>query len=581
MIVEKLRALMKERRLDFLYIPSSDMHDSEYVADAYKFRAAVCGFNGSAGTLVLGIDCGFCWSDGRYFIQAEKQLNEYFELMRMGDAGVPTILEFFKKHQGCRVGLDGRLVSESYVKQLAECGIELDLDLDLFALWEMRPALPSKEHFLLEERYSGESCASKLDRIRQEMAQKGADVHLLTTLDDIAWCFNLRGFDIPYCSQALAFALISDTADLYLELSKLSEKDAESLRSQGVCLHEYLDIYEDIKGIKGKVLLDPARVNAQLYRLIRAEIIEDKNPSTLMKAIKNDTEIQCTRNAHLKDGIALSRFIIWLKDAVNKEEIDEYSVSEKLEQLRREQLDFLMPSFQSISAYGTNAASMHYAPTKDKKAILEPHGFYLIDSGGTYLDGTSDVTRTIALGELSESMKKHYTAVLKGMIDLSIAEFLHGCRGINLDILARGPLWKMALDYKCGTGHGVGHVLSVHEGPNGFRWRFQPEKNDSCILEAGMITTDEPGVYLEGEYGIRIENELLCVKGESNEYGDFLHFETLTLAPIDLDGVLVDELTQEEIIFLNAYHQRVYDEIGPYLNEEERAALAKMTAPLS
>ena len=414
------------------------------------------------------------------------------------------------------------------------------------------------------------------------MKEKGAQVHLISSLYDIAWILNLRGNDISHVPVFLSFLMIEeDACTLFIHAETLTDEVRAYLADNDITVCAYDEIYDAAAKLAADkvMLMDEHTIN---YRIRMAfpeglKVVDDLNPSERMKAIKNATELKNTRIAHLKDGVAVTKFMYWLKTHVGKEYITEYTAGKYLDSLRAEQENFLDLSFDNISAYGANAAMMHYSAKEETAAELKPEGFLLVDSGGHYYEGTTDITRTFVLGPLTDKQKLHFTTVCRSNLSLANAKFLYGCSGLNLDILSRGPLWEMGIDYKCGTGHGVGHILNVHEGPNGFRWRVVAERNDSGRLEEGMITTDEPGVYLEGEYGIRTENELICVKAEKNEYGQFMQFENITYAPIDLDGIDPDEMTCREKKMLNAYHKMVWEKISPYLNDDEREWLKEYT----
>ena len=414
------------------------------------------------------------------------------------------------------------------------------------------------------------------------MKRVGVTSFVLTSLDDIAWLFNIRGNDIPCFPVVLSFAYITmNEARIYVNRETISETIEKILNSEGITVKEYHEIYDDIKNMSESeiVLLDSSRVNYKIVSMIpkHATIVDQINPTTLAKARKNEVEVENLRRAHVKDGVAVTKFMYWLKTNFGKIPMTEISVSDYIAKMREEQEGFIELSFTTISAFGANAAMMHYCANETSNATLEPGAFLLVDSGGQYYEGTTDITRTFALGEVSDELKRHFTLVTKSNMNLANARFLHGCTGMNLDILARGPLWEIGIDYRCGTGHGVGYLLNVHEAPNGFRWKKVPERNDSCVLEPGMFTTDEPGVYIEGSHGIRIENELICRHDETNEYGDFLSFENITLAPIDLDAIDKKYLQPKDIEQLNAYHKNVYEKISPYLNEEEKEWLKVYT----
>ena len=588
--LEALRRLMAREGMDAYIVPTADCHESEYVGAHFKARAYLTGFTGSAGVAVAMMDDAGMWTDGRYFIQAAAQLEgSGFRLMKMSEPGVPTVEEYLaqKLPKGGTLGFDGRVVYTGMVKKLqkvlADKEITFAADKDLVGeIWQDRPALSAQPAFRLKLSEAGVSAADKVKGLREDMAREGATVMLLPGLDDVAWLLNIRGGDIDYNPYLLAFAAVEQQkVTLFAQAAALSDEVVASLQADGVDVAPYEGFYDYIAAIPDGacVWIDTNKLNYAAYTRIPAgaKILDKQSPVTLKKAVKNPVEIKNTRNAHIKDGVAYTKFLYWLKRNVGKMDMDEIAASDYLEARRAEQEGFLELSFDTICAYNENAAMMHYSAKPGSAAKLEPRGFLLVDSGGTYLDGTTDITRTIALGDMPKEWKEHYTAVLRGMINLSRAHFLYGCRGINLDILARGPLWDVGIDYKCGTGHGVAHIGEVHEPPNGFRWRIVPERNDSCVLEEGMITTDEPGVYIEGSHGIRIENELLCVKGEANEYGQFMHFETLTFAPIDLAPVLPEMMTAAERAFLNAYHEAVYEKLSPYLSEEEKVWLRQET----
>lgn len=593
MIAERIEALRKEmrrRKIDMYIVPTSDFHESEYVGDYFKARKYITGFTGSAGTAVITLAEAGLWTDGRYFIQAEKELEGTpVTLYRMGEEGVPTVREYVKQNlgQGGCLGFDGRVVNAkdgAEYEQIArkrQGSIQVDEDL-VGLIWQGRPELPGHPAYLLEEAYAGESAQAKLKKLREKMKEQKAGIHILTSLYDIAWLFNIRGGDIRHVPVVLSFAAITmEESVWFVRPEVLDDALRAYCRENNIMLRPYEAIYEYAAQIPAgeAVLLDAKTVNYRIFHSLPegVEAIQADNPTEWMKSVKNETEISNIRNAHVKDGVAFTKFMYWLKSNIGKTEITEMSASDYLENCRRAQDLFVDLSFDTISAYGANAAMMHYTATPESDTKLEPKGFLLVDSGGHYLDGSTDITRTIALGALSGEEKFHFTTVCRSNLNLAAAKFLHGCCGLNLDILSRGPLWDLGLDYKCGTGHGIGYLLNVHEGPNGFRWKIVPERNDCCVLEEGMVTTDEPGLYLEGEYGIRTENELLCKKAEKNEYGQFMEFETITYAPIDLDAILPEEMTARERKLLNDYHKTVYAKLAPYLSAEEREWLAEYT----
>lgn len=588
--VAKLRSGMEQNGVDAYIIPSADNHQSEYVGEYFKVRAYMTGFNGSAGTAVFTADKAGLWTDGRYFIQAEKQLQgSGISLYRMGEPGVPTIEEFLAcelREHGV-LGFDGRVVSmgdgQSYERTLADKNATFRYDLDLVnEVWTDRPALSTEPAFILEEKYAGESTASKLERIRKVMTESGAKIHIIASLDDVAWVINMRGNDVAYSPLILAYAIVKmDGMTLYIDEQKLTEEAKTLLAKASVTFRPYNDIYEDVKQLSeaDAVMVDPMKINYALYNNIpaKAEKVIKPNPSILFKAVKNPIEQENTKNAHIKDGIAVTKFMHWVKTNAEKETITELSAAKKLDQFRKEQEGYLWQSFEPICAYKEHAAMMHYAPSPETDVELKPGHLFLNDTGGNYYEGSTDITRTFVLGEISNELKKHFTAVVRSMISLSKANFLYGCKGYNLDVLARGPIWDLGIDYKCGTGHGVGYMLSIHEAPTGFRWQILPAKNETQPLEEGMILTNEPGIYMEGSHGIRVENEMIVKKGECNEFGQFMYFEAITFAPIDLDGIIPEEMSGAERAYLNEYHRQVFEKIAPYLNEEEKTWLKEYT----
>lgn len=593
MINERIAALrreMEQRGIDMYIIPTSDFHESEYVGDYFKARKFITGFTGSAGTAVITREEAGLWTDGRYFIQAEQQLmGSCVKLFKSGEEGVPKVKEYVEQNlkEGQCLGFDGRVVNgksgDEYQEIAEKKNGRLYVSEDLVDLiWTDRPALPAEPVWVVAPEYAGESLEQKLVRLRENMKEEGATVHILTSLYDIAWLLNIRGNDIDHVPVVLSFLLVTgQECRWYVNDKVLNDEVRAYLKENKIIVKDYNAIYEDVEALPEEkvVLLHKGTVNFRICHCLNPKIrvVDKENPTELMKSVKNAVELENTRKAHIKDGVAVTKFMYWLKQNIGKQEITEISASDYLENLRRQQEHFLDLSFDTISAYGPNAAMMHYCANAESNAVLKPEGFLLVDSGGHYLEGTTDITRTIALGELTEEEKQHFTAVCRGNMNLANARFLHGCRGINLDILARGPLWDLDLDYKCGTGHGVGHILNVHEGPNGIRWKIVPERSDSCVLEEGMITTDEPGVYLEGKYGIRTENELICRKGEKNEYGQFMYFENITFAPIDLDAILPEEMSRAERRRLNDYHKQVYETLAPYLTDAEREWLKEYT----
>lgn len=581
-MIKEFQKLLTEKKIDYYIVPTDDDHQSETVGDYFQSRAYLSGFTGSAGTLLVQPNAAYLWTDGRYFIQAANQLEDGITLMKMAQKGVPTLIEFLAENmkEGETIAFDGQTMTSQFVLDLDDA-LDVDYNLECVDLlkdfWTNRPAMSQEKVYCYDLKYHGMPVHEKIEVIQEYMKENDCQSHIITALDDIAWIFNIRGNDIPCSPMALAFALITDSQSyLYLQDGTYDLDMVKVLQQENVLVKDYRQIYADAASLKGRVLLNTSNLNYQLFNQIQCEIVNGMNPSQAFKAIKNDIEIQNTKNAHIKDGVAMTKFMYWLKQNDCKIAMDEMSVSQKVLEFRQQQDLFIEPSFTTICAWNENAALMHYHPTTKDFSQIEGHGLLLIDSGGQYLDGTTDITRTYALKEISTTQKEHFTMVLQGMLALQNASFLYGCTGQNLDILARAPMWSENIDYQCGTGHGVGHFLNVHEGPHGIRPKpkFQGE---GCVLEAGMIVTDEPGIYLEGQYGIRIENELLCVEGQENEYGQFMHFDCLTLVPIDLDAIEISMLTYKEKKWLNDYHQEVYKKISPFLNEEERIWLKEYT----
>lgn len=583
--IVKLKELMKERGIDYYIIPSADYHQSEYVGDYFKGREWISGFTGSAGTVVVTQNEVGLWTDGRYFIQAEKQLQgSGITLFKMGEEGVPTFIQYIVNNiqSGETLGFDGKVLATNTVldfeAKFKDKKVNFNFEFDLVGeIWRDRPSLPASQVFVLEEKFTGESVEKKLTRVRNILEEENCDVNIITSLDDIAWIFNIRGNDVKNNPVNLAYAAITvDKAVLYIGEEKLNSEVEKYLYKNGVEVRDYFEIYEDMERVSNSniIMMDLNKVNYTIFKKLNPEIkvINRSNPSTIMKACKNKVELENLRNSHVKDGVAVTKFMYWLKNSIGKEEITEMSATQKLESFRKEQELYIEPSFDTIAAYESNAAMMHYKSTPETDRRLEAKNLFLVDSGGQYFDGTTDITRTFVLGECSEELKKHFTLVLKGMINLSKVKFLYGVTGTNLDILARQALWNIGIDYKCGTGHGVGFLLNVHEGPQGIRVQY-----NSQVLEEGMNVTNEPGVYIAGSHGIRLENELIVQKAEKTEFGQFMKFETMTYAPLDLDGVIKELLSKEEIEYLNNYHQMVYEKVSPYLTLEEKEWLKEYT----
>lgn len=596
-----LRKLMKERGMDAYMIPTADFHESEYVGEHFKCREYMTGFTGSAGTALVTMDEACLWVDGRYYVQAAAQLKDStMTMMKMGQEGVPSLGAYLddKMPEGGCLGFDGRVVNAAeglaLEELLKERGVRISYGEDLAGMiWQERPELSAEPAWVLDERYAGKSALEKIADVREAMKKAHASVHVLTSLDDIAWLLNIRGNDILYNPVVLSYALLTmDQLYLFVNSSVLVGKaypyleDAEDisvreyLERMGVTVMPYDGVYDMVEELKGeKVLLEKCRVNYAVYRLINGanKVIDRMNPTASMKAVKNDVEIENEKRAHIKDGVAMTKFIYWLKKNMGRIPMDEISVSDYLEKLRMDQEGCIGLSFATISAYGAHGAMCHYSATPESNISLEPRGLYLIDSGGQYYEGTTDITRTIAMGPVTDEEKEHFTLVLMSMLRLGDVKFLHGCRGLSLDYAAREPLWRRGLNYEHGTGHGVSYLSSVHERPNGIRFKMVPERQDNAVMEAGMITSDEPGVYIDGSHGIRTENLVLCVEDEKNEYGQFLRFEYLTYVPVDLEVIDRGIMSDRDVELLNRYHEQVYEKISPYLDEDERVWLAEVT----
>ncbi|MCM8710262.1 aminopeptidase P family protein [Clostridium sp. SYSU_GA19001] len=581
--IEKLRNLMRERGIDAYIVPNSDPHQSEYVAEHYAARAFITGFTGSAGTAVITLNESGLWTDGRYFIQAENQLKDTgVTLYKMGEREVPSIEEFLKNvlFKGAKLAFDGRVISAEYFKSLKkaleskEFFFEVNEDL-IDKVWTARPQKPATEVVIHDIKYTGKAREEKLAEVLKGMKSYGADYYVISSLDDIAWLLNIRGRDIECNPVTICYFVVSqEKYYLFIDENKLSLAVKSELEKAKVEIKPYDSIAEFLRNIsEGTILLDPSKTNIWVYNSIKIKILEAMDITTKLKAVKNETELENVRKAMVRDGVAMVKFINWIKKTVKTEKITELEAAHKLEELRREGNNFYDLSFESISAYKANASMPHYHATEENQAFIKPESFYLIDSGAQYLDGTTDITRTLAMGFLTEEEKLDFTLVLKGMIDLTMQRFLYGVTGSNLDIIARIPLWNAGMDYKHGTGHGIGFFLNVHEGPH--RISMLP---NSIKLEKGMIVSNEPGVYKQGKHGIRIENLVVVQEDEKTEYGgQFMKFETLTLCPIDLEAVEVSLLTAEEKAWLNNYHKTVFEKLSPYLNEEELEYLKNAT----
>lgn len=588
--LQALRDVMAEHHIDAYLIPTADFHGSEYVGDYFACREYLSGFTGSAGTLLVFPHWAGLWTDGRYFLQAEEQLaGSGIRLMKQGQPGVPTIEAFLRAslQPGQTLAFDGRCVDartgRRYHKLVREIGAKLNHQLDLVAeIWSQRPPLSAQPVWPLDEKYAGLSRREKLRQIRTAMTAQGADLLLLTTLEDIAWLLNLRGGDVACTPVFLSYlALTQEGGVLFANAAAFPAQVLDQLEADGITLRPYDGVYSYANRISPsqRVMLDTRRVNTTLLTSIPTgvPVLDRPNPTEGRKAIKNPVEIENMRQAHLADGVALTRFMYWLKTRAGKEPMTEISAAEHLEELRRASPLYLQPSFDPILAAGPHSAVVHYSATPASDAPITDQGFLLADTGGHYYTGTTDCTRTYALGPLTHHQKTCYTAVLRGNLNLADAVFPAGVTGSNLDWAARQPLWELGLDFNHGTGHGVGYLLSVHEGPQNIRWRSTGKETP---LAPGMITSDEPGVYFDGDYGIRLENLVLCVEKETTPFGTFLGFEPLTLTPFDLDAVDPDQLTPKERTLLNTYHARVREAIAPHLPPEEAAWLQAATHPI-
>jgi Xaa-Pro aminopeptidase len=584
-----LRELMQREHLAAFIFPSTDPHQGEYIPDHWKGREFISGFNGSAGTAVVTMTSAALWTDSRYFLAAEEQLaGTEFQLMKLKIEGTPTISEWLGKElkdtQSPEVGIDGMVNSASAAKALIaelrnEGGITLRTNFDALAqIWKQRPPIPTNPVELYPLEYAGESTQEKVTRIRKALRDRHADGMLMAALDDIAWTLNLRGTDV-HCNPVFVSYLIISTKEviLYINKEKLTPEVSDYLKAEGIKVDDYTNVGQGLKDyFEYNILLDPDEVNYTLYKMVKREIIEAESPVKRMKTIKNATEIEGFRRAMLKDGIALVKFLHWLKPAVEAGGQTEISIDQKLTALRAEQPLYRDISFDTIAGYQAHGAIVHYEATPETDIPLKPEGFLLLDSGAQYLDGTTDVTRTIALGPVTEEQKKIYTLVLKGHIQIELCKFPSGSSGTQIDILARKDMWREGLNYLHGTGHGVGTYLNVHEGPHQFRMEWKP-----APLVSGMTITDEPGIYLAGKFGVRTENTLLIVPFKETEFGKFLQFESLTLCPIDTTPIVVEMLLPEERQWLNDYHQMVFNRLSPHLTPEEQDWLRNATKPIS
>jgi len=588
--ISKLRDLMKDKGVDAFIIPSFDAHQSEYVPEHWKARQWISGFTGSAGTVVVTHKEAGLWTDGRYFLQAENQLKgSEIKLFRMGLPGVPTFIEWVGEvlPPFGKVGFNGKSMPVSIFRDMEKAykakKLSFETSYDLVGqLWADRPAIPQVPVFTHDVKYAGKSRTEKLEAVRAEIKKLNGSHYLLSALEDVAWLLNIRGGDVSNTPVVTAYTLISnDDCRLFIDPNKVSSDVKKELAADSIEVLDYDSIGNAVSSLKGEgtMIIDPEKTNVWLYRSVPGtyEIIQEPNITTNLKAVKNSTEIESLRNAHIKDGVALVKFLIWLDNNLGKEKITEITVDEKLTSFRLQQELSMGPSFDTIAGYKDHAAMMHFKAVPGIEYSLEKEGMLLIDSGGQYLDGTTDTTRTIVLGSLTPEERKDFTLVVKAHIGLATAKFMYGCTCTHLDILARRPIWEQGLDYRCGTGHGVGFLLSVHEGPQGFK---RVPVINTVVLETGMILTNEPGIYKEGKHGARTENTLLVVEDFETEYGRYLKFDTISYCPIDLDGLDISLLTQQEKDWLNNYHREVYEKLSPYLNQEEQNWLKQETSAI-
>lgn len=588
--IEELREVMKSEGIDAFIFPSTDPHNGEYVPDHWKGREFISGFNGSAGTAVVTMDDAALWTDSRYFLQAEEQLaGTGFTLMKLKIEGTPTISQWLGRklavNGGTVVGIDGMVNSVNTVEALAaelraEGGITLRTNFDpLKVIWKDRPEIPSDVAIAHPKKYAGESVQSKISRIREALRERHVEGMLVSALDDIAWALNIRGTDVHCNPVVVSYLLITmESVTLYINKCKLAPAVMEHLTANGVKTDEYDNVQKGLAGYDGyNILMDPDETCYTLYKAYgdRPKVLA-QSPVPSMKIVKNETEIMGYRYAMLRDGVAMAKFLRWLVPAVEEGGVTEVSASEELEGFRSEQSLYKDISFDTVAGYGAHGAIVHYEPTAETDVELKPEGLLLLDSGAQYLDGTTDITRTIALGPVTDEQKHIYTLVLKGHIRLAMAKFPANASGTQLDILAREAMWREGLNYLHGTGHGVGSYLNVHEGPHQIRMEYKPEP-----LRAGMTVTNEPGLYLAGKFGVRIENTMLITEYMTTEYGRFLQLEPLTLCPIDKKPIDIAMLTDEELEYLNDYHATVFKALAPYLDDEMTEWLADACSPLT
>lgn len=589
----RLREEMQRESMDIYLITMDDDHQSEYVGQHFKEIAEISGFTGSAGTLVVSAEKAALWTDGRYFVQAETQLeNSGVSLMRAGQKDVPTITDYICANipENGVLGFNGKCVSYTQIKAILAALESKHVRVAYLndipdRLWIERPQKICAPCYVLEEKYAGMGASEKLKRVKNVMKDCGAQIHLIPTLDDVAWLLNMRGNDTPCNPVFSAFLMIhNDKVTLYTDEGHLTGNVTAHLLDLGVAIKDEPEIYKDIRLLENEVILvEEEETSYALIQAIPKSVtrINRVLPTTLMKCLKNTTEMQNLKRAHIKDGIAVTKFMHWFKKNIGKIPMSEWSTVEKIEELRKEQEGFVEDSFTTIAAYGKNAAMCHYAPSKEKDTEIHPKGLYLLDSGGQYFEGTTDITRTWACGPCSEEEKRHYTYCVIANLRLADARFLEGVSGLALDYAAREIFWKNGLDFNHGTGHGVGYMLTVHERPVGIRYKIVPERMDSYPLFEGAFLSDEPGVYIEGSHGVRIENLMMCLRDFKNEFGQFMRFEVYTLCPMDTEILLTGIMSDRDIELLNSYHEKVYKNLSPYMSAEERSWLSVVCAPIS
>jgi Xaa-Pro aminopeptidase len=587
--IEQLQKLLKEDGVDFYIVPTSDFHSSEYVNGYFKMREFLSGFTGSAGTLIVSATKAGLWTDGRYFVQAANELNgSGIVLYKMAEENVPTVTEYLEKNvkDGQTIGFDGRVIEASLGNKLEEIfhdkNVNIKYEKDIAdILWKDRPALPSSKLWVVSDENCGMTVSEKLSKVRESMHKEGASHLLISKLDDIMWLYNIRANDVTCNPVALSYTFISmNESIIFVQKNALTDETLAHFKANNVTVMDYEEVVGYLKActLNGKVWCDKNNISYMLYKLManRTELVTKNNPTEILKAVKTDRELENLRKAYLKDSVVLTKFLFWMKENAGKIDMDELSVANKLDSMRAEIPEFLDLSFETISAYKSNAAMAHYSATPEHSDRIEAEGFYLVDSGGQYTGGTTDVTRTIALGAVTDEMKMHFTKVVCSMLRLADVKFLHGCTGRNLDIIARQPLWDCGIDYKHGTGHGIGYILNVHEGPHSIRWQYKPG-NSETVLEAGMIVSDEPGVYIAGSHGIRTENIVEIINEHKNEFGQFMGFRHLTYVPIDLDAIDTKYMEPSDVNRLNAYHSMVFEKLSPYFEGKELEKLKKST----